>query len=270
MRTCVALLAFVVSVAAPLAAAAAEHPSLARARTLYNAGDYDGAVTAAGLARSDPQWTDAASLVAGRAYLERYRRASHDPADLTAAREALAAVRIGMLLPRDQVDLLVGLGQALFLANAFGAAAELFESALARADMLPYQDRALLLDWWATAVDREAQSLTPDRRSAVFDRVVARMEDELADDPGHPTANYWLAVAARGSGNVDRAWHAAVAGWIRAALRGDSALTVRQDLDRFVTTVLIAERARQRPAREQAAALADLRAQWDAVKEQWK
>ena len=270
MRTRAALLALVVSVAAPAAAAAAEHPSLARARALYNAGDFDGAVTAADMARSDPQWADAASLVAGRAYLERFRRASSDPADLGAAREALAAVRIGMLQPRDQVDLLVGLGQALFLTNAFGAAAELFESAFARAAMLPYQDRALLLDWWATAVDRDAQSLTPDRRSAAFDRVIGRMEGELADDPGHPTANYWLAVAARGSGNVDRAWHAAVAGWVRAPLRGESAMAVRQDIDRFVTTVLIAERARQRPAREQAAALADLRAQWDAVKEQWK
>ena len=96
------------------------------------------------------------------------------------------------------------------------------------------------------------------------------MEAELANDPGHPAANYWLPVAARGSGNLDRAWNAAVAGWVRASLRGASAMTLRQDLDRFVTTVLIPERARQRPAREQAAALADLRAQWDAVTEQWK
>ena len=100
----------VVSLTGPAAAAAAEHPSLAQARALYNAGDYDGAVTAAGIARSDPQWADAASLVIARAHLERFRRASSDPADLAAAREALSVVRIGMLTPRDQVDHLVGLG----------------------------------------------------------------------------------------------------------------------------------------------------------------
>lgn len=260
----------VIMMAIPPTLLAAEHPSLAKARALYNAGDYDGAITAAGVARSDPASADAAALVTGRAHLERYRLASSDPADLVAAREALSAARIASLLPRDQIDLLVGLGQALFLTDAFGAAAELFESALARADMLPYRDRMLLLDWWATAVDRDAQSLQPDRRTAVLERVVSTMDEELAADPGHPTANYWLAVAARGSGNLERAWHAAVAGWVRAPLRPDTATMLRQDIDRFVTTVLIPERARMGPAREQAAFLADLRAQWDAVKEQWK
>jgi phage terminase Nu1 subunit (DNA packaging protein) len=96
------------------------------------------------------------------------------------------------------------------------------------------------------------------------------MEDELDTDPGHPAANYWLTAAARGSGNLERAWHAAVAGWVRAQLRPESATTLRQDLDRFVTTVLIPERARLRPAREQAGALTDLQAQWDAVKDHWK
>jgi hypothetical protein len=168
------------------------------------------------------------------------------------------------------VDLLVGLGQALFLTNAFGAAAELFDSALARSDMLPHRDRMLLLDWWATALDREALSLPPERRPAALSRVVSRMEEELAADPGQPAANYWLAVAARGTGDVERAWHAAVAAWVRAPLRPDSATTLREDLDRFMTTVLIPERARMHPAQEQTAALADLRSQWDAVKGQWK
>ena len=265
-----ALLLIVLMLAAPSTLIAAEHPSLAKARALYNAGDYDGAIAAAGVARTDPAAADAAALVAGRAHLERVRVAPGDPADLVAAREALSAARIAALLPRDQVDLLVGLGQALFLTNAFGAAAELFDSALARADMLPYRDRMLLLDWWATAIDREAQSLPPERRTAALSRVVSRMEEELVADPGQPAANYWLAVAARGTGDVERAWHAAVAAWVRAPLRPDAATVLREDLDRFMTTVLVPERARLRPAREQTAALADLRAQWDAVKDQWK
>ena len=265
-----ALLLIVLMLAAPSTLVAAEHPSLAKARALYNAGDYDGAIAAAGVARTEPASADAAALVTGRAHLERFRVGPGDPADLAAAREALSAARIAALLPRDQVDLLVGLGQALFLTNAFGAAAELFDSALARAGMLPYRDRMLLLDWWATAIDREAQSLPPERRTASLGRVVSRMEEELAADPGQPAANYWLAVAARGTGDLERAWHAAVAAWVRAPLRPDAATTLRQDVDRFMTTVLIPERARMRPAREQGAALADLRSQWDTVKDQWK
>ncbi len=270
MRTGGAFLLIVLMLAAPSTLVAAEHPLLAAARALYNAGDYDGAITAAGAARSDPASADAAALVTGRAHLERFRVASSDPADLAAAREALSAARMAALLPRDQVDLLVGFGQALFLTNAFGAAAELFDSALARAGLLPSRDRILLLDWWATAIDRAAHGLQPDRRAAAFERVVSRMGEELSADPGQPAANYWLAVAAHGTGDLERAWHAGVAGWVRALIRPDAAETLRRDIDRFMTTVLIPERVRLRPARDQAAALADLRDQWGAVKDQWK
>jgi hypothetical protein len=270
MRTHALLLALL-ALAPTAIAAAAEHPFLAKARALYNTGDYEGAIAAAGTARIDSASADAAALVIGRAHLERFRTASsRDSADLTAAREALAAARMASLQPRDQVDLLVGLGQALFLADAFGPAAELFENALVRAAGVPYADRGRLLDWWATAVDREAQMLDADRRVALLQRVVTRMEEELAADPGHATANYWLAVASRGAGNLDRAWDAAVAAWVRSSLRPESAEILRQDLDRFVTTVLVHERARLRPAREQSSAAVDLRTEWDEIKEQWK
>lgn len=109
-----------------------------------------------------------------------------------------------------------------------------------------------------------------ERRAAALQRVMARMEDELRQDPGNAPANYWLAVSARGAGDVDRAWHAAIAAWVRAPLRPDTSGTLRADVDRFVTTVLIPERARVRPAKEQQTTLSDLRAQWELVKEQWK
>ena len=256
--------------ASPTAVRAAEHPALAKARALYNAADYDAAITSAAAARLDPASADAAALVAARAYLERYRLRTSDPADLAAAREALGAVRAAALTPRDQIDLLVGLGQALFLGDEFGAAAELFDTALSRASVLPERDRWLLLDWWASALDREAQRLPVDRRASLLGRVGERMEAELREDPGSATANYWLAVAARGTGDVERAWHAAVAAWVRAPLRPESAATLRDDIDRFVTTVLILERARSRPVKEQQVALTELRARWDAVKESWK
>jgi hypothetical protein len=152
----------------------------------------------------------------------------------------------------------------------FGAAAELFDTALSRAPLLPERDRLLLLDWWATALDREAQTRAPERRARVFERIGERMETELREDPANAAANYWLAVAARGLGDVDRAWDAAVAGWVRSTLKPESAGTLRSDLDRLVTQALIPERARTRPAREQPESLAALRAEWDLVKEQWK
>jgi len=57
---------------------AAEHPSLAKARALYNAVDFDGAIAAAEVARVDPASADAATLVIARAHLERYRLRNGD------------------------------------------------------------------------------------------------------------------------------------------------------------------------------------------------
>jgi hypothetical protein len=248
---------------------AAEHPALAKARALYNAGDFDGAISAAAVSRRVTESADASGLVIARSHLERYRQRA-DPADLGAAREALGSLRSSALTPRDQVDLLVGLGQSLYLGEVFGAAAELFDTALSRASLLPDRDRLLLLDWWATALDREAQTRAPERRARVFERIADRMEAELREDPANTVANYWLAVAARGVGDVDRAWDAAIAAWVRSTLKPEAAGTLRTDLDRLVTQALIPERARARPAREQPESLAALRAEWDLVKQQWK
>lgn len=250
---------------------AAEPEPLARARTLYNAADYDGAIAAASEALKYPSAVDAASLVLARAHLERYRQRA-DPADLAAARDALRRVRQQALAPRDRVDLLVGLGQLLFLGEAFGAAAELFDSALVQSGALPSRTRTLLLDWWASALDREAQSRPPEKRPPVFQRIVERMEEELRAEPGNAPASYWLAVAARGTGDLERAWDAAIAGWVRASLNPEAAAQLRADLDRFVTQALVPERARQRPipgrdVQETTAALID---EWELIKSQWK
>jgi phage terminase Nu1 subunit (DNA packaging protein) len=258
----------VVLAAAIARPAAAEHPSLAQARALYNAAKYAEAISAATVARSDPASADAAALVVGRSHLERHR-ALADVVDLTAARIALGAVRPAALSPRDRLDLLVGLGQALYLGDSFGAAAALFDAALSQPVLLPDRDRLLLLDWWATAVDRDAHARPPDRRMALYAQVTDRMEIEVRVDPGSAPANYWLAASARGAGDLERAWDAAVAGWIRAQLRPESAGSLRADLDRLVIQALIGERARIRPAREQAETLTTLRAEWEGIKNQW-
>jgi hypothetical protein len=276
MRWC-RLFALAFLLAGPGLAVAAEPPALAKARALYNAGNYDAAIESATPVRGDRQFGDAAALVIARAHLELYRESAEraiaeaklpESRDLSMAREALRSIQRAALSSRDQVDLLIGLGQTLFYSEQFGAGAELFVTALARASMLPPRDRDRLLDWWASALDREAQSRPTDGRGSIYERITARMEEELAGEPGSAVANYWLVAAARGAGDVERAWDSAVAAWVRAALVPETTKALRADLDRLVTEALIAERARTRPAREDPAVA--LRVEWERVKENWK
>ena len=121
------------------------------------------------------------------------------------AREALRAVNTQGLDRRERVELAIGLGEALFLDDNFGPAAELLERALdSSADLGPGAHERLL-DWWASTVDRLALTGPRDTREAVYARIVTRMEKELAADPGSAPASYWLAAAARGAGNLERA-----------------------------------------------------------------
>lgn len=253
----------------PLALGAAEPQALAKARALYNAADYDGAISTAASAQGLPGAADAAALVTARAYLERFRHGGV-AADLAMARETLATIDASSLSPRDQVDLLIGLGQSLFLGKMFGPAAELFETALSGAWLLGSRDRVLLLDWWASTIVRDAESLPPDRRVRTFERVAARMQDEMRQDPGNAAANYWLVAAARGMGDSEAAWNAAVAGWVRAGLTPHTSRSLRADLDRLVVEVVIPERARARSPRDPQEAQASLASEWDVVKSQWK
>jgi hypothetical protein len=262
------IILMVMLVGLPTIAHAAEPAALVRARALYNSGSYDAAIDAATLARRDPRAEDAAGLVLARAYLERFR-AGRMAEDLAAARAALATVRAATLSPRDQLDLLVGFGQTLYLGEAYGPASEVFDSAVGRASVLSPRDRSRLLDWWATALDRQAQARPSDQRPPIFTRIVERMQEELRADPGSATANYWLVAGARGAGDLDRAWDAAIAGWVRAGLGAESS-DLRAELDRLVSTALIPERARTRPVREQTDALAALRAEWEQVKSAWQ
>lgn len=248
---------------------AAEPPTLAKARALYNSGNYEGAIDAAALARRQPQWADAAALVIARSHLERYRQ-NADAKDLVAARETFVTIKVSTLTPRDQVDLVIGMAQALYLAESFGAAADLFQTALNRSSLLGARDRMMLLDWWATSLDREAQSRPVDRRRVVFERIGARMEEELRQDPGSWVANYWQAVALRGAGDIEGAWHAAVAAWVRSTLSPETTAELRADLDRLVMQALIPERSRVMAVRDAQEAVGALRAEWDLLKQQWK
>jgi tetratricopeptide (TPR) repeat protein len=194
------LIALVVVSALGVAPAAAD--ALADARRLYNLGQYDMAARNARDALKLPATAESARIVLGRIYLEQYRRTA-DSADLIEAREALRAVNPEGLSPRERTELQVGLGEAFFLENRFGPASELFERALDSSSDLGPAAHERVLDWWASSLDRLALDLPRDARLTVYLRVLERMEKEFARDSSSPPASYWLAAAARGTGNLE-------------------------------------------------------------------
>jgi hypothetical protein len=247
---------------------AADRATIARARALYNEGRYSDAIEVASLIRTSPADKSEAELIIGRAHLEEFRAMSN-PLDLDAAREALRAVDVSALSAGDETELLIGLAEALFLEEAYGAAAELFEPLLDRTVEGELTSRERLLDWWANAIDRQAQRRPAAERPALYTRVLQRMEQELGQPPDSATAVYWAVVGARLTGEPERAWDLAVSGWVRAPLAGDRAATLRADLDRLVNDALIPERARHLAAGDSAQAIEALQLEWTRLTERW-
>lgn len=270
--------------AAALALGASPQDALVRARQLYNQQQYDAAIAAAAEATRLPEVADTAAVVLARAHLERFRT-SGEGTDLSAAREALVGVDSSRLTSRDRRDLTVGYGELLYFDGRYGAAAEMFAAALAAADTrsnarpaagtsaAPQSapaaaDREVVLDWWAVALDHEAQlSADPDRRR-LYRRILERMEPEAAADPPSAAAMYWLAAAAAGAGDADRAWHAAIAGWIRAPLAAGPRASLRADLEQLIQQAVIPMRAQLPSAGGDARrAAAAMQVEWETVKE---
>jgi hypothetical protein len=257
--TCAAAL-----VAEPVSLAHAADDPLAKARLLYNQRQFEAAVNAAEQARLLPQRADAADLVAARAYLERFR-ASYASDDLTNARDRLRRLDPQRLAPRERAEYVLGLAEALYLDGGYGAAASMFDSILNSGDLQAAGGREKLLDWWADALDHDARPRPDIDRQPMYRRIRARMEDEISARPGSATASYWLASAARSQGDLQAAWDAAQAGWLRAPLAIDHGAQLRDDLDRLMMRGIIPERAKatgQPPLVFQA--------EWDRFKERWK
>jgi hypothetical protein len=91
------------------------------------------------------------------------------------------------------------------------------------------------------------------------------MQEELATHPGSAVAAYWLSAAARAQGDLQAAWDAALAGWIRASLTPDRGVKLRDDLDRLVLRAIVPDRAKATAQTPE-----NLRQQWEAFKERWK
>ncbi len=264
MRIALALVVLCLLGAAPAGAA----DPLADARRLYNLGQYDMAARMAREALKVPATAESARIVLGRIYLERYRRTA-DAADLVEAREALRAANPEGLEARERAELVVGLGEQFYLEDRFGPASELFERALDGSTDLGPAARERVLDWWATSLDRLAGALPRDARLTVYLRVLEKMEKELARDSGSTPANYWLAAAARGTGNLDRAYNAAMAGWVTAMLARDRGAALRADLDRLMTLGIIPDRAVRLQPRDWKQAVGVMTAEWEALKTSW-
>lgn len=241
--------------------------ALARAREAYNAGHYDTAIDGARETLAHEETADAARLIVGRALLEQYR-STGQAGDLGEAIEALRGVRAERLDRADQAEWLVGLGQWFFYTERFGAAAELFEQVTGRARLGGEDAGDRALDWWASALDRQAQR-TPAARERIYRRMLDRMEDELASNPGSIAANYWIVASARGLGDVDRAWESALAGWLRAELTPARTSALRADLDRLVLTAIIPDRARGVSGSNQQKAADTMVTEWERFKQHW-
>lgn len=263
-----ALAAVLLSLAAP-AHTLAFDDALADARRFYNLGDYDAAEKAVRRAIEEPSTADGGRIVFGRIQLERYRR-SGDDAQLRDARTALRAVDPRPLLPRERLELSLGLAEALYLEDRFGAAAELFEPLISESAALGAAAHDRVLDWWATALDRHAQQRPEEERAAVYDRILNRMADEIARDTGSTPANYWISAASGGRGNPERAWQAAVAGWMRAPFASDRGAALRADLDRLVVQSIIPARLARLGLKDPAQALAGMLGEWEAFKATWQ
>jgi hypothetical protein len=249
---------------APLAAA----DLLAEARRLYNLQQYDEAERLARAAAEAVATIDRARVVLGRIHLERYRR-SAEPAALAAARTALRATDTRALDHRERIELTIGLGEALYFEDRFGAAAEMFESIMDAAAILGSLAHERVVDWWATALDRVALRRPPADRAAIYERVSVRMAREIERDPGSLPAGYWLVAAARGKGDLERAFDNAVAGWVRAIHGRDRGIALRADIDRLMVQAILPERAARLSARDQKAILSGMVAEWDVFKERW-
>ena len=247
----------------------ATREDLARARTLFNERKFDQAIVAAELARKTPDTADAAAIVLARAHLERYRQVA-DPADLGAARAALGSANVEKLGTPDRAEYLIGLGGSLFLEDDFGAAAEIFESAIEIAPAAGDGAREAVLDWYGSAMERWAAPYTTTRRAAMLERLVRRMELEQAKNPGSRAAAYWLVAALRAQGETDRAWQAAIAAWVRAPLAGVRSIALRADIDRLVREGIIPDRGKDAAEADRAGRETALRAEWELLKQKWK
>lgn len=240
---------------------------------LYNAGQFEESIAAADSAKSKTAAVPSATLIIARSRLERFR-AGGDATDLATARAELVSLNPRTLAPQEAIEWQIGIGTALFLEDQIAAATETFAALLPSArERLTQAEYEKLLEWWGTSLSRLAEGLTGDARKHAYQKLSAEVSLELERNPLSRPAAYWAVVAARGTGDLEAAWGAAVSAWIRAGSQPE-AKPLRSDLERFVTQTLIPERAQSRTgqrldATATGAEITALTDEWRAVTIRW-
>lgn len=270
-RSCHRLILAVLLLTVP-AGLAAQRPAdpLTRARQAYNEHHYDRAIALANEAKDTPALANSAALVLSRAMLGRARR-TEDPVDVEMARKTLLSVNAESLTTVEAAELHLGMAELMFIDRQYGAATELFEVALDRPGMVPPRSRDRVLEWWAASLDHYAQ-FSPDRQQpAKYKRMLTRLEQESVRGPASPAVAYWMAAAARGVHDPERAWSLTIAAWIQApALAGSRAAAMRHELDQLMDAIIL-ERAYLSADDADAEAVKDaLAAEWKAIKAKWE
>jgi hypothetical protein len=183
-RTAVRLLwAAVVVMARAGPQAASAESDLKRARTMYNAGQYDEAIAAATPLRNRPELASSATLIIARSRLELFRRAG-DSKELATARKELISLNRDSLSAQEAIEWQIGLGAALFLEDQIGPAAEMFRAVIPSArDRLAQPEFEKLLEWWGTTMSRLAESLTGDARKQAYEKFRSDVRLEVERNP---------------------------------------------------------------------------------------
>ena len=226
-------------------AMAAAQSDLERARSLYNAGMFDESIAAAAVAKKKTAAAPSATLIAARARLELFRQKQRSPGPGGRARgscftESARSCAAGNHRVADWRS-----PPRCFSKISRDPPLRCSRPCLPTARGLPTGEFDKLLEWWASTLSRVAESLSGVARKDAYAAMLSAVRAELERDPLSRPATYWLVVAARGTGDFDGAWNAAVAGWIRAGAQPEGQ-QLRSDLDRFVTQTLIPERAQSR------------------------
>ena len=251
---------------------AAAQSDLERARKLYNTGQYEQSIAAAALAKARPSAAASATVIIARSRLELFRL--HGNADdLAAARSALVSLNPRSLAPQESIDWQIGVGTALFLENQLAPAAETFNAVLPSArERLPGEEFDKLLEWWAAAMLKLAETFAGDARKRVYERLREDAVRELDRNPlsRPPPTGSWCRPAVRA---ILMPRGARPSGWIRAG-GPPGGQRLRFDLDTFVTQTLIPERAQARTgqrldARTTLMEISALTDEWRALTLRW-
>ena len=243
----------------------------ADAREQYNEGRFDDAIAAATTVWHETG-SEAAALVLARARLERFR-VLEEPSDLDEARELLGAIDPSRLEPRQRVEWEIGVATSLYFGALFGPAAEVLDRLLRDPALAP-ADRDRLLDWWASALDRVGRQQRLDERTQIYSRMTLRLEEEMGRNPASAAGAYWLVAAARGTGDLERAWNLGIAAWVRALATRSRGETLLADVDRLMLQGVIPDLAAARTGRPPGeavtvSAMAKLATEWEALKTTW-